>query len=49
MTRSTSTFCNFSQDNSSAARDACERLLAAFAPVRVNFMEIVRGEPGERG
>ena len=41
--------CNFSQDNSSAARDACERLLAAFAPARVVQREIVRGEPGERG
>ena len=41
--------CNFSQDNSSAACDACERLLAAFAPVRVVQREFVRGEPGERG
>lgn len=41
--------CNFSQDNSAAARAACEHLLAAFAPQRVVRREIARGEPGERG
>lgn len=37
--------CNFSQDNSTAARAACERLIAAFAPVRLVQQEIERGVP----
>ena len=36
--------CNFSQDNSTAARDACERLIAAFAPERLERREISRGK-----
>jgi len=35
--------CNFSQDNSAAARAACDRLIAAFAPVSVVQREIERG------
>jgi S-adenosylmethionine decarboxylase proenzyme len=35
--------CNFSQDNSAAARDACHRLMVAFAPGRVEQRELVRG------
>lgn len=35
--------CNFSQDNSSAARTAYERLIAAFAPSRVERRELERG------
>lgn len=35
--------CNFSQDNSAAARLACERLIAAFAPGRVVRQELLRG------
>ena len=37
--------CNFSQDNSAAARAACERLIAAFAPNRVERRELERGSP----
>lgn len=35
--------CNFSQDNSAAARAACDRLIAAFAPDSVERREIARG------
>lgn len=35
--------CNFSQDNSVAARAACDRLIAAFAPGSVELREIKRG------
>lgn len=35
--------CNFSQDNSVAARAACDRLIAAFAPQRVVRRELERG------
>ena len=35
--------CNFSQDNSAAAREACNRLIAAFAPQRVEQREVMRG------
>jgi S-adenosylmethionine/arginine decarboxylase-like enzyme len=35
--------CNFSQDNSSAARNACQRLIGAFAPARVVRRELERG------
>jgi S-adenosylmethionine decarboxylase len=35
--------CNFSQDNSAAARNACDRLIAAFAPDDVVRREIERG------
>ncbi|MBI4741231.1 MAG: adenosylmethionine decarboxylase [Betaproteobacteria bacterium] len=35
--------CNFSQDNSAAARAACEQLIAAFAPGQVVRRELVRG------
>lgn len=35
--------CNFSQDNSHAARSACDQLIAAFAPTRVERREIERG------
>jgi spermidine synthase len=41
--------CNFSQDNSSAARNACRRLISAFAPARVvdaNWNEDCRTWPG---
>jgi S-adenosylmethionine/arginine decarboxylase-like enzyme len=41
--------CNFSQDNSAAARAACERLLQAFAPGKTVRREIQRGESDERG
>jgi S-adenosylmethionine decarboxylase proenzyme len=37
--------CNFSQDNSDAARAAYERLIAAFAPSRVERRELERGSP----
>ncbi|MFZ4535007.1 adenosylmethionine decarboxylase [Propionivibrio sp.] len=35
--------CNFSQDNRAAARAACDRLIAAFAPVKVEMREVERG------
>ena len=35
--------CNFSQDNSAAARLAFEQLLAAFSPDRVVRRELMRG------
>lgn len=35
--------CNFSQDNSAAARAACDRLIAAFAPGSFVQREIERG------
>jgi len=35
--------CNFSQDNSSAARQACRQLIAAFAPSRLVQRELERG------
>jgi len=35
--------CNFSQDNSVAARAACDRLIAAFSPQRVVRRELERG------
>lgn len=35
--------CNFSRDNSAAARAACARLIEAFAPRRVERREIARG------
>lgn len=38
--------CNFSQDNSAAARAACERLIAAFSPKRLVRQELLRGIPG---
>lgn len=38
--------CNFSQDNSAAARRACERLIAAFAPGEVLRRELLRGQAG---
>lgn len=41
--------CNFSQDNSAAARAACERLIAAFAPRRLSRRELLRGIPGAAG
>ncbi|MDQ5902432.1 MAG: S-adenosylmethionine decarboxylase [Pseudomonadota bacterium] len=37
--------CNFSQDNSAAARKAFQRLLNAFAPGSVVQREIERGSP----
>jgi spermidine synthase/S-adenosylmethionine decarboxylase len=37
--------CNFSQDNSAAARAACERLIAAFSPLRLVRQELLRGMP----
>lgn len=39
--------CNFSQDNSTAARAACERLITAFAPRRLIRRELQRGVPAE--
>jgi spermidine synthase/S-adenosylmethionine decarboxylase len=39
--------CNFSQDNSAAARAACERLIAAFAPDCLNRQELQRGMSAE--
>ena len=36
--------CNFSQDNSAAARNACDRLIAAFEPERLERREISRGK-----
>jgi S-adenosylmethionine decarboxylase proenzyme len=36
--------CNFSQDNSGAARAACEQLIAAFEPGQVMRREMARGE-----
>ena len=41
--------CNFSQDNSSAARRACRQLIAAFAPRRVVQRELERAVPGAPG
>ena len=35
--------CNFSQDNSAAARSACAQLIAAFAPQRIERREVERG------
>jgi len=35
--------CNFSQDNSTAARVACDQLIAAFLPRRVDRRELERG------
>ena len=35
--------CNFSQDNSAAARAGCDRLIVAFAPERTERREVVRG------
>jgi spermidine synthase/S-adenosylmethionine decarboxylase len=35
--------CNFSQDNSSTARVACDQLIAAFAPKRIERREVERG------
>ena len=35
--------CNFSQDNSAAARAACDRLMAAFVPTHVERREVERG------
>ena len=35
--------CNFSRDNSAAARAACAALIAAFAPQRVEQREVMRG------
>lgn len=35
--------CNFSRDNSLAARNACDRLIAAFAPKITKRREIERG------
>ncbi len=35
--------CNFSQDNSSVVRAACEQLIAAFAPKRLDLREVERG------
>ncbi len=35
--------CNFSQDNSGAARAACEQLIAAFAPESIVRRELTRG------
>ena len=37
--------CNFSQDNSGAARQACRQLIAAFAPGRLVQREMERGSP----
>ena len=37
--------CNFSQDNSAAARFACRRLITAFAPLRVLQRALERGVP----
>lgn len=37
--------CNFSQDNSAAARAACERLIDAFAPGRLARQALERGVP----
>jgi spermidine synthase/S-adenosylmethionine decarboxylase len=37
--------CNFSQDNSTAARAACERLITAFAPGNLVRQELLRGVP----
>ena len=35
--------CNFSRDNSVAARTACAQLIAAFAPQHVEKREVMRG------
>jgi len=35
--------CNFSRDNSAAARTACTQLIAAFAPQCVEQREVMRG------
>lgn len=37
--------CNFSQDNSKAAREAFKRLVAAFLPDQVEQRELERGVP----
>jgi len=37
--------CNFSQDNSLAARQACSDLIAAFLPTQVVRREVERGAP----
>ncbi len=36
--------CNFSQDNSAAARTACDRLIEAFAPLLTEQREMLRGQ-----
>lgn len=41
--------CNFSQDNSAAARLACQRLISAFVPARVLRRELGRGIPDLAG
>ena len=41
--------CNFSQDNTAAARAACERLIVAFMPQRVEQREVERGAGDPRG
>lgn len=41
--------CNFSQDNSAAARAAFARLLAAFLPGRLVHRELLRGGPEGKG
>ena len=35
--------CNFSRDNSAAARAACAQLIATFAPQQVDKREVMRG------
>ncbi len=40
--------CNFSQDNSSAARQACGQLIAAFAPSQLVQRELQRGIPADQ-
>ena len=35
--------CNFSRDNSAAARAACAQLIAAFAPQCIEQREVMRG------
>jgi len=39
--------CNFRQDNSSAARQACRQMIAAFAPSRIVQRELQRGVPAD--
>jgi S-adenosylmethionine decarboxylase proenzyme len=41
--------CNFSQNNSTAARLACQRLISAFVPARVLRRELERGIPDLAG
>lgn len=41
--------CNFSQDNSTAARKACQRLIGAFVPGRLVRRELERGVPDLAG